>query len=138
MPLVPDRALPSGIWVYLVWDQLSTKLAKATLAAVEGRPPRRATAEQLAHATRVLQGNALADALGIEVRGDGRGAAAYTDGLRRAARWSGVLVNPATVVGRLLLRWAAYGFGAARSQLGYISRFEPGGRAGRRQPRGVF
>ena len=129
---LPDaRAALQSIWVYLVWpDQLSTKLASATLAAVEGRPPRRATAEQLAHATRVLQGNALADALGIEVRGDGRGAAAYTDGLRRAARWSGVLVNPATVVGRLLLRWAAYGFGAAlRSQLGYISRFEPGGHA---------
>ena len=110
-------------------DSLSQRLAAATLMAVKLRPPIRASLAELKYATRVLQGAPLANALGIDDHAcENNNLTSYVDNLRRATRWSSLLLNPATWIGQRLVSLTAYAFCATiRVLLGYKSKFRPEG-----------
>ncbi|XRB20790.1 ER-bound oxygenase mpaB/mpaB'/Rubber oxygenase catalytic domain-containing protein [Pseudoscourfieldia marina] len=99
------RIALQSIWIHLVHpNEESRRLTTTSLRSLERRPPRAWTARQLAFATRYLQGDALADALGVaRVDNDNDNDGELVRVLIAHTRWSIRWLDASTLVGRVLV-----------------------------------
>ena len=99
------RIALQSIWIHLVHpNEESRRLTATSLRSLERRPPRAWTARQLAFATRYLQGDALADALGVtRVDNDNDNDGELVRVLLAHTRWSIRWLDASTLVGRVLV-----------------------------------
>ena len=98
------RLALQSIWVHLAHpDEVSRRLTASSLRALVGRPPQPWTAAQLARGTRFLQGDALADALGVDAAEDDKLVHVLLRHTRVAHSW----LDAHTSCGRALQPYAA-------------------------------